>query len=121
MELDIDEPIDSILRAQKLAYRYDLKPEEFYRLTYWELIVYVEAVQERRQNVADLQQEFDLIGAYLTVAYYVRAHTKSGLPSLSMELAKLRSGNDGELSPKASADAVRNWLGRSKNKVKENN
>ena len=113
MESDYDESIDPILQAQKLAFKYGLKPEEFNNLYYWELIVYVESVRERQKQSLELQQEMDLVQAYLTISYLSRAMSKRGLPSLSMELAKLRSGSSGELSPEASAEAVRGWLGKS--------
>lgn len=119
MELDVDDSTDPILQAQKLAYRYDLKPEEFYNLTYWDLIIYIEAVQERRQKMVGLQQELDLIASYLTIGYLSQAMSKRGLPSLSMEIAKLRSGSSGELSPEASAEAMRGWLGRPKKEQSE--
>ena len=113
----IDElKVDPILQAQKLAYRYGIKPEEFYGLTYWDLFVYVGAVQERREQVALLDQEMGLVQAYLTISYLSQAMSKRRMPSLSMELARLRLGGSGELSPEASADAVRGWLGKGKNK-----
>jgi len=34
------------------------------------------------------------------------------MPPMSVELARLRSGGDDELSPKASADAMRTWIGK---------
>jgi len=112
VESDIDESVDPILQAQKLAYRYGLKPEELYDLTYWDLVVYTKAVQERRQQVADQQQELDLVASYRTIAYLAMAMSKRGLPPISIELEKLRAGSSDELSPEASVDAMRSWIGK---------
>jgi len=70
-------------------------------------------MHEKRQQEVDLQSELDLITAYRSAVYIRMAFTKKGLPPFETELMKLKKGSD-ELSPEASAGAIRSWLGRNK-------
>ena len=70
-------------------------------------------MHERRQKKVNVQQDLDLIAGYQTIHYLSCAMSKRGMPPLKIELERLRSGGSGELSPEASAEAMRSWIGKS--------
>ena len=104
---------DPILQAQDAAYQAGLTPDQFGRLTPFELNIFLSSVHERRQKEVNIKQELDLISGYQTIHYLSCAMSKRGMPPLKIELERLRAGGSGELSPEASAEAMRSWVGNS--------
>ena len=102
--------MDRIVQAQESAFSAGIDPDQFWRLTPYELGLHLKALRERRQREDNIQSEHGLINAHQTVGYMVQVWNDKRLPSLRDELARLRSGWDGILSPESSVHALNAWL-----------
>ncbi|MCK4578430.1 MAG: phage tail assembly chaperone [Candidatus Marinimicrobia bacterium] len=108
--------MDPIVQAREAAFRCGLTPDQFWRLTPWELQQWLKPRNKERQDEA-MEQMRTAITTGWHAAWYARQKTLSGA-GLRGDLMRIQPG-DGRLSPEASADAMRSWLSAGKAAAKQ--
>lgn len=97
--------MDPIAQAQEYAFKSGIRPDEFWRLTPWELGQWFKAKSKEMQDAGKMENMMSVATAWRTAKYMRFDFPRSLKGELDIEMR-----GTGELSPEASKDHLASYF-----------